>query len=352
MSKRNLVIGTGLVALVVLALFYLLRGDAPPDPDEAASGSDAAAERRALVERKRTDREGRKLELSAPSKVTGIVTRASDGQGVSNAVVMLTRKAITQDASSEPGEPAAPLQVVTDDAGEFSVPGVPAGRYVISATARGFLPAQRNDIRIRPGQDDPRISLSLETGGYTLSGTVSDIGGGPIEEVLVSVNDRESSNLFGVRYAPPASLTDEDGHYEINLPNGAYVVTTYHPDYVATFRMAQIMDAPHVEDLQLTPGASIEGTVLARGSNEPVADAVVTFQDGRNGNAGGFRMNMSSDGRMVRTGPDGRFRLSGVHPGVAQVEARAARGASRESQAVPVGNGESVNGIELVLDQA
>jgi hypothetical protein len=74
--------------------------------------------------------------------------------------------------------------------------------------------------------------------------------------------------------------------------------------------MTQIMDGPRVEDLQLTPGSIIEGVVLARSSNEPIADAIVSFQDGRHGNTGGGRTNISSDGRMVRTDENGRFRLA------------------------------------------
>ncbi len=351
MSKRNLAIGVGVLVLVALALFYVLRGDDATE-DPSAEGPDAAEQRRALIEKKRAARDERKLEFDTPRVVSGIVTRASDDRPVPGAVVLLTRKALSQGAADEPGQPPTPLRVVTDDTGEFSLKAVPPGRYVISATARGFLPGQRNDVRVFASEDQERISLSLEQGGHTLEGTISDVGGGPIEDVLVSVNDIESGNLFGIRYAPPATLSDEEGHYEVNLPNGSYVVTTHHPDYVATFRITQISDGPRVEDLQLTPGASISGVVLARESGKPVADAIVTFQDGRNGNTGGFRMNMSSDGRMVRTDDRGHFQLEGVHPGVAQVEARARGFGSRETLAVPVGIGESVTGIELVLDEA
>lgn len=354
MSKRTLAIGLSVLALVALALFFVLgrdRDGAAPE-DTGTEGPDAAEQRRALVEKKRAARQQRKLELDTPRTVTGIVTRKTDGRGVPGAVVLLTRKSITQGATDEPGQSPAPLRVVTDDAGEFSLTTVSAGRYVISATAPGFLPAGRNDVRVLASDDQPRITLTLEPGGHPLRGTITDIGGGPIEDVLVSVNDMESGNLFGVRVAPPATLTDEEGHYEVNLPNGSYVLTTYHPDYVAAYRITQIMNGPRVEDLELAPGASIEGVVLARGSDEPVADAIVTFQDGRNGNTGGFRMNISADGRMVRTDERGRFQLDGVHPGVAQVEARARGFGSRQTLAVPVGIGESVTGIELVLDPA
>jgi protocatechuate 3,4-dioxygenase beta subunit len=354
MSKRTFVLAVGLVALVALVLFFVTRnGSEEHAPEDGAGGPDAAEERRALIERKRSAREGRTLELEAPRVVTGLVSREADGVGVPGAVVLLTRKAVTQGGTSEPGEPPVPLHVVTDDAGEFTLTNVPPGRYVVSATARGYLPAQRNDVRILPGRDDERITLSLLPGGHALSGTVTDIGGGPIENVLVSVNDMESGNLFGVRFAPPAALTDDEGHYEIALPNGSYVLTTYHPDYVASYRLTQLMDGPRVEDVVLSPGAVIEGVVLGRASNRAVADAIVTFQDGRNGSSsGGFRVNVSADGRMVRTDEDGRFRLEGVHPGVAQLEARGSGGASRETVAVPVGIGETVTGVELVLDEA
>lgn len=351
MSKRSLAIGGGLLVLLAVVLYLLFRGEQAPDEAEP-EGPDATEQRRELIQRKRAARDERRLELEEPRVVTGFVGRESDGAGVEGAVVLLTRKSMMQGAASEPGTPPEPLRVVTDDAGEFELPGVAPGRYVISATAPGYLPGQRNDVRVLAGSEEQRITLSLAEGGHTLSGTVSDIGGGPVEEVLVTVNDMESGNLFGVRYAPPAVLTDEDGRYEVNLPNGSYVISTFHPDYVATTRITAVMDGPRVEDLELTPGASIDGVVLSRASGEPVAGAIVTFQDSRNGNPGAFRVNISSDGRIVRTGDDGRFHLSGVQPGVAQVEARAAGFSSREAVAVPVGIGETVTGIELELDQA
>ncbi|MCA9648390.1 MAG: carboxypeptidase regulatory-like domain-containing protein [Myxococcales bacterium] len=352
MSKRNLAIGGGLVALVALALFLLLRGEQTPETEGEPEGPDAAEQRRELIERKRAARDELGIERLAPRVVTGLVARESDGKGVPGAVVLLTRKAITQGGSAQPGQPPAPLHAVTDDAGEFSLESVPPGRYVISATAAGYLPGQRNDVHILGGRQDQRVTLTLAAGGHRLSGTVSDIGGGPIEEVLVSVNDMESGNLFGVRFAPPATLTDEEGHYELYLPNGSYVLNTFHPDYVGAVRITQIMDGPRTEDLELVPGASIEGVVVARGSGKPIGDAIVTFMDGRNGNTGAFRINISADGRMVRTDAKGRFHLQGVQPGVAQVEARATGFGSREAVAVPVGIGETVTGIELELDEA
>lgn len=104
MSKRNLAIGGGLVALVALALFFLLRGDRGPQPDPEAEGPDPAQVRRELIEKKRAARDELGPERLAPREVTGLVARESDGKGVPGAVVLLTRKAISQGGTADPGQ--------------------------------------------------------------------------------------------------------------------------------------------------------------------------------------------------------------------------------------------------------
>src|SRR3569833_1119498 len=79
---------------------------------------------------------------------------------------------------STPDHP--PIVVVADATGAFTAAKVPPGGYIVTATAVGFLPAQTAKLWVASGEQKTGVALALAAGGTRLSGTVSDIGGGPI----------------------------------------------------------------------------------------------------------------------------------------------------------------------------
>src|SRR3569623_1991507 len=72
--------------------------------------------------------------------------------------------------------------------GRYRLASLAPGAYEITATARGHEPTMYRDARARPrtpgvvgvGQQRGGIDLVLPAGGVELTGTVVDIGGGPI----------------------------------------------------------------------------------------------------------------------------------------------------------------------------
>lgn len=346
-----------LIALIVLALVLIGagawwtwgRGDSnPPDPP---------AEPETVVDTRREDaleaKQARRRDATPLQRVVvgGRVTRQADGAGVPGATVLLARKGLVRGQAPAPGQPTIPLIATTDARGGWQLVDIDPGGYLLSATAAGFLPATRTDVRIASGVDQLDLDLVVEPGGERLSGRVTDIGGGPIEGVLIQISDNRDLDL-GFGRAPLAAMTDEDGHYATQVANGRYALTTWHTDYVGAARMTELRDGPREEDFELVPGGTIEGVVLARPEGQPVANALITFADSRSGGTGGFTTNVSADGGRVVSDDEGRFVIRGVRSGVVALSARASGHASATPLEVPLGIGEQVSGVELWVEPA
>ncbi|MCA9682583.1 MAG: carboxypeptidase regulatory-like domain-containing protein, partial [Myxococcales bacterium] len=160
-----------LLALLLLVLALIAGGawwwlhDGDARVAEGAEGDEAPAkvDREAALRQKREARESG-LDLT-PVAVGGRVLRADDGTPIPGATVLLSRKGIVQGQAPQAGEPSRPLLATTDAGGAWSLPGVEPGAYLLSATAEGFLPGTRADLRIRGGEARSDLDLRLRVGG-------------------------------------------------------------------------------------------------------------------------------------------------------------------------------------------
>lgn len=341
--------------LVVLAavagLWWLLATRPGPDSagDDDAPGAEATPQldRLAIVERKRKAREDGGIDLS-PARALGRVTDAEGGAGIGGAIVLLTPKGLDQHArASTSGESARPLQARTAADGSWTIAPAPAGRYALSATAPGYLPTTRTDVTLVAGQDDPGLDLQLGRGGHEVRGTVSDIGGGPVEDVLVRVT-RTDDSPFNFDRPALGVVTDEEGAFGLQLSDGHYAVSTFHPDYVDASETLRVDGGPRALALTITPAGSIEGRVLARATGQPIEGAIVS----RSGEeTGGFTVQGLGQDPVV-TDAEGRFRLRGLPSGVVRLHAAARGFATRQAVEVVLGVAEQVGGVELLVDEA
>lgn len=350
-AKRKTWIIAALIALLALIAVGVWWTQRDVEPDDANGGGEAAesVEREQALQRKNAARDqARARERVA---VGGRVTRADDGTGIAGAVVLLTRKGLVQGQAPSPGQPSAPLATTTDADGRWQLDSVDPGGYLLSATAEGFLPAINDEVRVIGRDSQTNLDLSMRPGGSLLSGTVSDIGGGPVEGVLIRISGTEQINL-GFGNPPLAAISDENGQYRVQLATGRYAINTFHPDYVADHRTTDVREHGRREDFKLIPGATIEGVVLTGPEATPVPNARVSFVDSRSGSFGGQVTNASADGRMVMTDEQGRFRLTGVRAGIVGLTARAPGYASVAPEEVALGIAEQITGVELWVSKA
>jgi len=346
-QSRKLALGAIVTLALGLLAWWMLR-DRAPSEDAESTVAEVSAERPSRVARKMASRAD--LPDFDPVSVVGVV-RDTEKKPIAGAVVLLTPKSF-ESRMGQPGERPQPVHVRTDAGGGFAIEDVPVGRYTVSASARGYLTASHLAVRVGPGKAPPSLELFLSAGGHLLTGTVEDVSGGPVEGALVSVIRHDGQNLLRQTFAPSAAPTDEDGAFALTLPSGTYSATVTHPDYVMAMKTFEMADADRTLDVRLTPGAIIEGVVKVRGSEEPVADAIVVASPPQaSAQAGSFSVRGFGEHRVVAD-TRGRFRLSGLPSGVLSLNAVARGHASAEVTEVSVGIAETASDVVVWVEPA
>jgi hypothetical protein len=334
-SKRMLAFVGGVLALVAVIWLAFGRGDqaSQSEADEAKPFADAK-------DRQRTP-SATAIEI-APTRASGQV-RATTGEPLAGAVVTLA--SFDRDA----GEPHT---VQTNSEGAWSMTGVAAGRYALSASAAGYLASVRSEVALRAGNDNAGLDLRLEPGGNTLAGVVSDKTGGVVEGALVQVTPQ--SGILRLRERDSYfTLTDDQGRYTVQVPDGRHRVRASHVDYTAESLVLEFTGQARAQNFTLVPTAVIEGVVLRESDASPVAGAEVSWSRERTTFLpNGGRISTIDRGGRVVADESGRFRISGLSPGLVMLGGRASLLASVDPMQVPVGIAERVTGVELRLADA
>ncbi len=109
----------------------------------------------------------------------------------------------------------------TNSEGYYSCDSIPAGSYIVSASAAGYFPETFPDsVIVAEGENSPHVDFALSpSGGGTgwISGVVTDDSTGePIEGATITLSDLDCDCVW---------YTDSTGHYLCDyVPSGAYIV--------------------------------------------------------------------------------------------------------------------------------
>jgi hypothetical protein len=164
------------------------------------------------------------------ASVSGIVTSAEPNpQPIRRVVVTISGT-----------ELAAARAAITDDNGRFSIDGLPAGRFTLSAKKPAYLPATYGasrpgrpgiELAIASGQHVTNLSIVM-THGAAIAGVIRDNKGLPLSNARVSITRRLPDGTL----APALTATSDDrGHYRIfGLAPGEYLVTATQSSLIAT----------------------------------------------------------------------------------------------------------------------
>ncbi len=254
------------------------------------------------------------IEMLPEATISGRVTEAGTGNPVTAFTVRMR-------VHYGPGTPSAPYNEDTfpqnNANGEFTIPGVPAGDFVVEAWAAGLAPGFSRNFTVEAGQPLTGIQIQLGLGG-SLSGRVVDAGGKPVARARVTTHDNDWSDdpftqAIGITYPTTATSaearTAEDGTFKITgLSPDTYQINVTASGYTGFMRRdLRVSDGKDtvVGDVKLGRGGIVRGT-LYDASGKPLVGGSVELH--------------AADGDVprqysTRTSSDGKFQISNVTPG-------------------------------------
>ena len=216
------------------------------------------------------------------------------------------------------------FEAVTDEAGEFVLYDVPAGKLALSIRAAGLAPVNRTDLEIPEHEDYDLGRFSLEL-GIRLSGRVVGLRGKGVEgvQVLCAVSpDAGSTRLDLPGRGSPLTSTDADGRFEVDtLAPGAWHLIFDSPQYRLTEEKGQT-DQPGGSErgllITLDQGLSIQGKLIGL---DPVSEGPLRVTARRNdeqpsGAADDVQGVERHRARHADVRADGTFEVLGLAPGV------------------------------------
>jgi hypothetical protein len=148
------------------------------------------------------------------SSITGVV-KSTDGVVLEGAIVAIQNK----NANIQ-------KEVKTDEQGQFSVVGIPAGVYRIEVSRSGYA---RSGDKISVGKDPVSVTLYLKKSDASISGRVyrSRFPALPLAGATIVAYD-ETENASNVKYLPVyKSITNESGDYYISGLISGHIYRVY-----------------------------------------------------------------------------------------------------------------------------
>ncbi|MEO8549578.1 MAG: carboxypeptidase regulatory-like domain-containing protein [Kofleriaceae bacterium] len=242
---------------------------------------------------------------------------------------------ITGDRALPRSETLDPRCTTATELGVYQLSDLLPTEYQISSVAEGYLPGHLQPFVLHAGEHRESVDVVLQAGGVLVTGTVSDLGGGPISHARVhayATTDYEST----------ASVeTDDAGVFRMTLWAASIGVSAVAENYNEETEWGV---APGTFSIVLTPASSLSGTVVDARTHAPAVGAVVELYS-------------PSRGREVSTLSDvadeqGRFRFDRLGPDRYAAIARASHGYGRSNGSVRVGLAQHVDDLHVVLEPA
>jgi hypothetical protein len=183
----------------------------------------------------------------------------------------------------------------TDVRGEFKLGPIPHDTYLLLASKEGWRPTLQH-IRAPADPLEVRLHRSHRLSGWVVSGDVSVEG----VEVLAVPTEASTSEPRPFRVT-----TDSGGYFELEVSAGPYLVTAEREGRSALTRVTVDTTRPSEVVLKLGNALQVEGSVLAVGSEGPVAGARVRLQS----------RELRWRTLETTTNEAGRYRVGPVEPG-------------------------------------
>lgn len=339
-SRRTVATVLGLLGAVVL-LLALVFGSRTEDDETGAVDEAPAAELPDAGGKRRPIDSGKRMLDADKASVSGTI-RDTEGSPIAGASVC---------AQANQGEllgagDSLPQCSKSERDGHYRLDGLWPVATSIDAGAPQFIPTRwservggrlRYEVRLHAGEERRELDITLERGGVPVRGVVKDIGGGVVEDALVT-----ASGVWDFRQALAYGRTDSEGRFELWTKSGQASLTAHAEGYAPAYTSAS---APtELATIFLTPESVLGGTVVHAETGEPVAG--VTVRAGAGGMGFGFGSNQTI------TDTDGRFRIASLAPGIYDLKAHADELYGEGVEQVHLGLSQSIDDIVVEVHPA
>lgn len=216
----------------------------------------------------------------------------------------------------------------TDGDGKFLLSGLPLGSFTATARGEGLNRASKN-VTIEAGRNKVDLQFARSA---SVSGTVYDDGGRPLQGARINLAPQERRNYLGGQSAVDSR---EDGTFTIDsVPAGRYRMSASKKGYGSRQldEPVEVTEAPVVGlQIRLGGGASITGRILGLAYEEMNRVEVTAF---------------SAGGEVTQPDFEGKYRVDHLPPGPMSVEARLEGSSRSVRQAATLEEGQQ----EVVID--
>ena len=303
------------------------------------------------------------FDLVPRSSIAGLVTDEDTGEPLAGALVEAFKERALLDVVSR----VAVFRTKTDSLGQYVLSNLPAGKYLVRAQARGYLPEfweespDKKDATLLEVPENTHltdIDFTLMRGGSISGFVATERDSTPIPFALVRVF-AENSRRFR------SAHTDRDGRYVVDgLPSGKYLVQVIAKGFVSEYYddVHSRRQATPVEVVAPNETSGIDFYLKGRRHQQGTIAGRVFSDDDESSIEGALVVAVPLANRRPHFGfsdADGLYEITGLQPGKYFVFA-VARGfvgefykdahSFREADLVRVRQNEVTDGIDFGLE--
>ncbi len=284
------------------------------------------------------------VQLVPAITLTGVVVD-EDGEPVEGANLQTMAEQGTRGAGGFANVESLYRSGRSDDSGAFRIEGLVSGKHRLTVRSQQHRQTELPPLEVTPGEEPEPLRIVLERGAR-LEGRVTDSAGRPLAEATIQPVQKRQDLASMMTRDFRAARTDANGDFTLEgLGPGPQSFEASHSDYQKQTLDLEIQDAGNRLDFRLDPGLEIRGRVIGP-NGTPVAGARISADQP---NAGMVIMVGGRGGEGAVTRDDGTFTLKGLSNGGYTVTASKSGFASASTEDLVRLEGQSVQGIELVL---
>jgi uncharacterized GH25 family protein len=245
--------------------------------------------------------------------VCGHVIDAATGAPMTN----FTCRMRTNNGPGVPSSATEFTQSFSDPKGEYCMNGIPAGDYLIEASAPGYAPSFSASVTVARGQAPSGNVVRLTKGG-SIAGRVVDATGKPVPRARITTHDKEWSDdtfsqMLGSAFPSNVTLLDvrcgEDGRFVLSgLTPEVYQMNIRAAGFTRYIRndiSVSEGEENNLGDIRLSHGGALRGTLFDP-SGKPLVGGTINVTPDDN------RIDV---GYGAKSGADGKFLITNIAPG-------------------------------------